>query len=363
MGTTLVGSTAQDAIVCQNDQRNKLTQITTYINGLKATAPQVDFLGSIDRAARDLGTEADGRARDRKRAADDRSARTSPTSGVLYADPAQVVSDLKSRNLLPTDLNGVTVYWSGMGDVGGAQAAADHPGAQQPRSRSGPRSSRRPAAPSPCSPSRPPGTAVSGLPAVSTVPVESVQTKTDWTHPIVIRNSELLFVKDTATFSDPAAAQQVLAPLVPSIEQNGQVVTITGHRLQGPGDEQHRRPRAVAAPGGCGESRPRHARRAGVAAADRRRRFPVVRVEERDGCERRRTPTPSPSRTARSSSRRPGSASAGEQAFRPRSGLRRVIHNPRRVHPVSGRNTPLCVPARGRKGRVATTQFQRSHWL
>lgn len=72
------------------------------------------------------------------------------------------------------------------------------------------------------------GTAVSGLPAVSTVPIEAVQTKTDWTHPIVIRNSDLLFVKDTATFADQAKAQGVLAQLVPSIEQNGQLVTITG---------------------------------------------------------------------------------------------------------------------------------------
>ena len=60
------------------------------------------------------------------------------------------------------------------------------------------------------------------------MPIESVQTKTDWTHPIVIRNSDLLFVKDTATFADPAKAQGVLAQLVPSIEQNGQLVTITG---------------------------------------------------------------------------------------------------------------------------------------
>ena len=36
-------------------------------------------------------------------------------SGVLYADPAQVVSDLTSRGLLPNDLKGVTVYWAGHG--------------------------------------------------------------------------------------------------------------------------------------------------------------------------------------------------------------------------------------------------------
>jgi outer membrane protein OmpA-like peptidoglycan-associated protein len=58
--------------------------------------------------------------------------------------------------------------------------------------------------------------------------VEAVATKTDWSRPVVIRNSELLFTKDTADFADPAAAQKVLAQLVPTIEQNGKVVTVTG---------------------------------------------------------------------------------------------------------------------------------------
>ncbi len=226
MGTTLVGSTAQDTIVCQNDQHNKLNQITAYINGLKASAPQVDFLGSIDRAARDLGSKSMGVL-----VIGSGLQTTDPldfaTSGVLYAEPAQVVSDLKSRNLLPSDLNGVTVYWSGMGDVAGSQAPLTIPARSNLiavwtaiiKAAGGTLS----LLPEPAS-----GTAVSGLPAVSTVPVDSVQTKTDWTHPIVIHNSELLFVKDTATFSDPAAARGVLAQLVPSIEQNGQLVTITG---------------------------------------------------------------------------------------------------------------------------------------
>ncbi|MFP3381576.1 hypothetical protein SB767_35245, partial [Bacillus sp. SIMBA_069] len=65
------------------------------------------------------------------------------------------------------------------------------------------------------------GNAAAGLPAVTPVSVEAVATKTDWSHPVVIRNSDLLFTKDTADFSDPAAAQKVLATLVPAILQNG----------------------------------------------------------------------------------------------------------------------------------------------
>ncbi|MFT2543046.1 hypothetical protein ACMWP9_34105, partial [Escherichia coli] len=74
----------------------------------------------IDQAARDLGSKPMGVV-----VLGSGLQTTDPLNfagtGLLYADPAQVVSDLSSRNLLPKDLNGVTVYWSGMGDTAGAQ--------------------------------------------------------------------------------------------------------------------------------------------------------------------------------------------------------------------------------------------------
>ncbi|MEN0085173.1 MAG: OmpA family protein [Leifsonia sp.] len=226
MGTTALGSSAQDAIVCQNDQRTKLTQITSYIDGLKATAPEVDFLGAIDQAARDLGSKPMGVV-----VVGSGLQTTDPLNfagtGLLYADPAQVVSDLSSRNLLPKDLKGVTVYWSGMGDTAGAQQPLTVPARSNLEAiwsavvtAAGGTLSLLP---EPAS-----GSAPSGLPAVTPVAVEAVATKTDWSRPVVIRNSELLFTKDTADFADPAAAQKVLAQLVPTIEQNGKVVTVTG---------------------------------------------------------------------------------------------------------------------------------------
>ena len=131
---------------------------------------------------------------------------------MLYADPAQVVSDLKSRNLLPTDLKGVTVYWSGMGDVAGAQQPLTVPARSNleaiwtaiVKAAGGTLS----LLPEPASGSA----AVRRCPAVTAVTVEAVQTKTDWTHPIVIRNSDLLFMKDTATFSDPAKPPRRCSP-------------------------------------------------------------------------------------------------------------------------------------------------------
>lgn len=226
MGTTALGSSAQDAIVCQNDQRTKLTQITSYIDGLKATAPEVDFLGAIDQAARDLGSKPMGVV-----VVGSGLQTTDPLNfagtGLLYADPAQVVSDLSSRNLLPKDLKGVTVYWSGMGDTAGAQQPLTVPARSNLEAiwsavvtAAGGTLSLLP---EPAS-----GSAPAGLPAVTPVAVEAVATKTDWSRPVVIRNSELLFTKDTADFADPAAAQKVLAQLVPTIEQNGKVVTVTG---------------------------------------------------------------------------------------------------------------------------------------
>lgn len=226
MGTTSIGSSAQDAIVCQNDQRTKLTQITTYLAGLKAATPQVDFLGAIGQAARDLGSNPLGVLvfGSGLQTADPLDF---AGSGLLYADPAQVVADLRSRSLLPTDLKGVTVYWSGMGDTAGAQQPLTVPARSNLtaiwsaviEAAGGTLS----LLPEPAS-----GSAEPGLPAVTPVPVEAVSTKTDWSHPVVIRNSDLHFVKDTATFADPASAQQLLASLAPSIEQNSGVITITG---------------------------------------------------------------------------------------------------------------------------------------
>lgn len=226
MGTTALGSSAQDAIVCKNDQRTKLTQITSYIDGLKAAAPEVDFLGAIDQAARNLGSDPMGVI-----VVGSGLQTTDPLNfagtGLLYADPAQVVADLTARNLLPSDLKGVTVYWSGMGDVAGAQQPLTVPARSNLeaiwsaviKAAGGTLS----LLPEPAS-----GTAAASLPAVTPVTVEAVATRTDWTKPVVIRNSDLLFTKDTANFSDPAAAQKVLATLVPAIEQNGKTVTITG---------------------------------------------------------------------------------------------------------------------------------------
>ena len=226
MGTTALGSSAQDAIVCQNDQRTKLTQITSYIDGLKASAPEVDFLGAIDQAARNLGSDPMGVV-----VVGSGLQTTDPLNfagtGLLYADPAQVVADLTARNLLPADLKGVTVYWSGMGDVAGTQQPLTVPARSNLeaiwsaviKAAGGTLS----LLPEPAS-----GSAAASLPAVTPVTVEAVATKTDWTKPVVIRNSDLLFTKDTAGFSDPAAAQKVLATLVPAIEQNGKTVTITG---------------------------------------------------------------------------------------------------------------------------------------
>jgi outer membrane protein OmpA-like peptidoglycan-associated protein len=226
MGTTALGSSAQDAIVCQNDQRTKLTQITSYIGGLKASAPEVDFLGAINEAARNLGSDPLGVI-----VVGSGLQTTDPLNfagtGLLYADPSQVVSDLTSRGLLPTDLKGVTVYWAGMGDTAGAQQPLTVPARSNleaiwsavVKAAGGTLS----LLPEPAS-----GSAAANLPAVTPVTIEPVATKTDWSHPVVIRNSELLFTKDTAAFSDPGAAQNVLATLVPAIEQNGKVVTITG---------------------------------------------------------------------------------------------------------------------------------------
>ncbi|WP_243061846.1 OmpA family protein [Humibacter sp. RRB41] len=226
MGTTLLGSTANDAIVCRSDQSNKLTQVTGYINGLKASTGEVDFLDSIDQAARGLGKNSMGVV-----VVGSGLQTVDPlnfaVSGLLTADPSTVVADLKSKGELPTDLSGITVYWSGLGDVAGDQQPLTITARSNLqaiwsaiiKAAGGTLSVLSETAS---------GSAASGLPAVTAVPVPATATNTNWTQPIVVRDGDLLFVKDTATFSDSSTAQKVLAGLVPSIEQNGQVITITG---------------------------------------------------------------------------------------------------------------------------------------
>ncbi|WP_346769275.1 OmpA family protein [Planctomonas sp. JC2975] len=225
-GTTLLGSTANDDIVCKSDQRNKLAQVTDYIDALKASKPEVDFLDAIDQAARNLGKNSMGVL-----VVGNGLQTVDPLNfavkGLLSAEPQQVASDLKSKGELPTDLSGVTVYWSGLGDVAGSQqpltitarSNLESIWAAIIKTAGGTLS----VLPEPAS-----GSAGDALPAVTAVPVPAAATKTDWSQPIIVRDSDLLFVKDTATFSDPTTASKVLEALVPSIEQNGQVVTITG---------------------------------------------------------------------------------------------------------------------------------------
>ncbi|WP_022901374.1 OmpA family protein [Humibacter albus] len=225
-GTTLLGSTANDAIVCTSDQRDKLASVTKYIESLKASKAQVDFLDAIDASARSLGSDPVGVL-----VIGSGLQTVDPlnfsVAGLLSATPKQVAADLKSKGELPTNLKGVTVYWAGMGDVAGDQQAlsiAERSNLEAIwnaiiTAAGGTLS----LLPEPAS-----GAAASGLPAVTAVPVATAATSTDWSQPVVVRDSDLLFTKNTATFSDPATAQKVLAALVPAIEQNGQVITITG---------------------------------------------------------------------------------------------------------------------------------------
>jgi OOP family OmpA-OmpF porin len=225
-GTTLLGSTAQDAVVCRSDQANKLQQVTSYVNGLTASTPQVDFLDSLQQAASTLGSHPMGVL-----VAGSGLQTVDPLNfsvdGLLTANPAQVAADLKQKGELPTDLKGVTVYWSGLGDVAGTQQPLTIAARSNLQSiwsaivsAAGGTLS---VLPEPAS-----GSAAPNLPAVSAVPVPAEATSTDWSHPIVVRDSDLDFAYNTATFTDPAAAQKVLAALVPGIEQNNQVITVTG---------------------------------------------------------------------------------------------------------------------------------------
>lgn len=143
----------------------------------------------------------------------------------LYLDAQVLAEDLAARNLLP-DLDGITVYWSGLGDTlgqpmtaegryqliaiwtaiveiaGGTLVVLESP-----------------------LPTIDPGSFVDPLPPVNEVYVRPVLTPEG---PLSLGEDSILFVSDLGVYVDKPKAEAILRALAPQIIQQGLVVTITG---------------------------------------------------------------------------------------------------------------------------------------
>jgi OmpA-OmpF porin, OOP family len=227
MGSALLGSRAHDDVVCTGQQDAAVQQVIDYVNSLKAKTPEVNFLDAIADAARGAGPHSLGVLVSGSGLQTVDPLNFAAIEGLLYADPAAVASDLRARSLLPHELTGVTVYWSGFGDVSGNQTALTIPARSNLVAiwSAVIKASGGSLVMLPDVATGHPGTK---LPSVTTVAIRPELTKSDWTKPIVLRESDLRFVRNTSTFVDPTAAQQTLSEIAQSVLTNNQVVTITG---------------------------------------------------------------------------------------------------------------------------------------
>ncbi len=226
VGTTSLGSDANDASICVAQQENAVAQVAGYIEDLRAESPEVNFLDSIELAARGGGD------RGNVVVVGNGLQTVHPLSfaaveDLITADPKEVADDLKVRGELPPSLAGVTVYWAGLGDVAGDQSPLTISTRSNLTALWGAiveaAGGTLVILPDPLT-----GAAPDGLPDVPEVLIPREDTKDDWTKPVVLRDGQLRFKPDSAQFVDPAQARGVLAELVPAILQSGQVITITG---------------------------------------------------------------------------------------------------------------------------------------
>lgn len=214
-----------------------VTAVTGAVSGVRAAAPEADVLTALAvtaDAARAAGPEGTVVLVDSGLQTVAPLDFTRP--GILAADPAEVVQFLRASGQLP-DLSGTAVLYAGLGATAAPQdrltdsqvahlealyrALAEAAGA-------------RCVAVVDHTPST---AAVGDVPPVSPVPVpDPVSVTAADTGPIVLDATTVAFRPDTADLVDPAAADQILAPLIARLtEEPERTVTLTGTCASGTG--------------------------------------------------------------------------------------------------------------------------------
>lgn len=226
-GTAPLGSRANDAAVCEAQQSANVESVLAGLPSVVAEQPEVNILDALELGGRALG-DGDGVlvvVHSGLQTVDPLDFARVDT--LLLAPPSAVAADFSERGLLPASIAGRTIYWAGLGDVAGEQppltistrrnlvgiysAIVQAAGAElvlldEPLS----------------------GTEPEGAPPVSLVAVDREATAVDWSSPVVLRESELRFVRGESRFDDDDRAEEVLREIAVSIIETGTAVIITG---------------------------------------------------------------------------------------------------------------------------------------
>ncbi|WP_210505474.1 OmpA family protein [Naasia sp. SYSU D00057] len=221
-----LGSPAHDEAICADDHARAVSAVSADLEKRRASTPEVDYLAAMDLAARSgggsqLGVLVVGSG-----------LQTTGTlnfveGDLLYAPAAEVADALRTANELPSHLAGVTVYWSGMGDVSSPQqplsisarenliaiwrAVIEGAGGtlevlEEPLT----------GAPDP------------GLPDVTAVPIRAVPLTPSWDEPVVLHDDQVRFQPDSSELLDEASVRIVLGEIATSIADGSVAVTVTG---------------------------------------------------------------------------------------------------------------------------------------
>ena len=215
----------------QNDKKraNDLTawvgSLGTALDRVRATAPEVDQLTALDVAARAVG---DGGT---VVLLDSGLQTTAPldfrTSGMLDAQPAEVVAFLTKANALP-DLHGKQVVLIGTGDTAPPQQQLDTAGRRRLVDLWSAIATAGGASCVQAVTRTVSGTAAEGVPAVSGVPVAAPAAFNPCGQTVLADGGTVGFTPDTANLRDPAAARQTLADLATILKAGRQRVELIG---------------------------------------------------------------------------------------------------------------------------------------
>ncbi len=213
-----------------------VTAVTGAVSGVRAAAPEADVLAALAvtaDAVRAAGTEGTVVLMDSGLQTVAPLDFTRP--GVLAADPADLVQFLRASGQLP-DLSGTAVLYAGLGATAAPQARLTDSQVAHLEAlyrAVAEASGARCVAVVDLAPST---AAVGDVPPVSPVPVPAPVSVTVDTGPIVLDATTVAFHPDTADLVDPAAADQVLAPLIARLsEEPERTVTLIGTCASGTG--------------------------------------------------------------------------------------------------------------------------------
>ena len=224
----VLGSDSSESEIVEQEQQNTLATFGQTMLGAVPKTAETDPLGALILASRSFTHP--GRERRVLMISSGLSTVNPLDLSIgenLYADVDAVVSDLATRSLLP-HLDGITVYWSGLGDTVAPQSRLTASARQNLLllwekliAASGGRLVMLDASLPPTLPSQ----LVDDLPDVSEV---RVRPEASLTAPVEFLEDSIRFEADSGVYLDGPAARAALGPVAELISSTSTAVTVTG---------------------------------------------------------------------------------------------------------------------------------------